>query len=308
MSESKQQGPSLLAVAALFGGFAVLIAGLLVGGLVLMTSRGQNPLPDPSKLVSEQNVNQLGGTAIEIVDKGKDRFAEKVLQDIDRNPMTDEQEVDLGDRLWKESGYAEAPEADSKTTARVKAAFRRLFEAGVPYRFKAFRVRVIEAPKIVNALTMPGGNFVVYTGLLDAIGDDEEQLLFTIGHEIGHAQLHTARMAKLIRFAQREGGSVQMMLLAQARNALSQEGEFDADAFACAAVSKLGIGKESGIRLIDTLARATGTAEAVPTEAEEVRTDGVSSVVDALYDAYDKHFTSHPDHERRKQRIRDWNP
>ncbi|MBI9074526.1 MAG: M48 family metallopeptidase [Desulfatibacillum sp.] len=47
-----------------------------------------------------------------------------------------------------------------------------------------YRVVVSESP-VVNALALPGGRIVVYSGLLKEI-DDEQELTFVLGHELGH--------------------------------------------------------------------------------------------------------------------------
>ncbi|MCP4694695.1 MAG: M48 family metallopeptidase [Desulfobacterales bacterium] len=52
-----------------------------------------------------------------------------------------------------------------------------------PYTLK---VHVQENP-MVNAMALPGGNIVVFTGLLDKI-KSEKELAFVLGHEMGHFQ------------------------------------------------------------------------------------------------------------------------
>ncbi len=53
--------------------------------------------------------------------------------------------------------------------------------AKLPY---ALKVHVREAPA-VNALALPGGHIIVYTGLLDKISSENE-LVFVLAHEMGH--------------------------------------------------------------------------------------------------------------------------
>ncbi len=53
--------------------------------------------------------------------------------------------------------------------------------AKLPYDFK---IHIKEADT-VNALAMPGGHIIVFTGLLDKVASENE-LAYIIGHEIGH--------------------------------------------------------------------------------------------------------------------------
>lgn len=61
---------------------------------------------------------------------------------------------------------------------------------GVPLNYKVYMTRE------VNANAMPDGSVRVYSGLMDAMGDDE--LRFVIGHEIGHVALgHSKKQMRL---------------------------------------------------------------------------------------------------------------
>jgi len=53
--------------------------------------------------------------------------------------------------------------------------------AGLPYRFKVF---VFDSPA-VNAMALPGGNIVVFSGLLEKV-TSENELSFVLAHELGH--------------------------------------------------------------------------------------------------------------------------
>jgi Zn-dependent protease with chaperone function len=66
-----------------------------------------------------------------------------------------------------------------------------------PYHFK---VKVVDDP-VVNAIAYPGGNVVVYKGLLDAVVREEE-LAFVLSHEIGHVvnRDHLKSMGRILLF------------------------------------------------------------------------------------------------------------
>jgi Zn-dependent protease with chaperone function len=51
----------------------------------------------------------------------------------------------------------------------------------LPY---AFRIHVVPSPA-VNALALPGGHIVIFTGLLERVGSENE-LAFVLAHEMGH--------------------------------------------------------------------------------------------------------------------------
>jgi Zn-dependent protease with chaperone function len=53
--------------------------------------------------------------------------------------------------------------------------------AQLPYEFKA----VVRQSTAINALALPGGNIVVFTGLLDKVSSENE-LAFVMAHEMGH--------------------------------------------------------------------------------------------------------------------------
>lgn len=50
--------------------------------------------------------------------------------------------------------------------------------------YSNYRVHIVDN-KMVNALAYPGGNIVVYSGLIDAVGSENE-LIFVLAHELGH--------------------------------------------------------------------------------------------------------------------------
>lgn len=80
-------------------------------------------------------------------------------------------------------GSIDAKDADSQREYYVQSLMEDLQErcAKLPYRFK---VHVREAPA-VNALALPGGHVMVFTGLLEKVSSENE-LAFVLAHEMGH--------------------------------------------------------------------------------------------------------------------------
>jgi len=80
---------------------------------------------------------------------------------------------------------------DEKLIKRVRRISDRLIEQAVRYRPASsqwqWTMEVIDDPKTVNAFCMPGGKMAVYTGLLQKVAPNDDELAQVIGHEIAHA-------------------------------------------------------------------------------------------------------------------------
>lgn len=102
----------------------------------------------------------------------------------------------LGETLFASmtAGRTRAPEQEA---AVVKAAFERLRDRAAP-RGYAFEYAVLESPE-VNAFALPGGKFVVFTGLLAKAGRPEE-VAGVLAHEFQHAVLRHS-LQKMVRAA-----------------------------------------------------------------------------------------------------------
>jgi predicted Zn-dependent protease len=95
-----------------------------------------------------------------------------------------------------------------------------------------YKFRIIETDEI-NAFAIAGGNVYVTTALLDFI-DNEDELAFVIGHEIGHVdRKHSALMIQALALAYTLGGNDAEMIAGIAYKILStpftKYQEFDAD-------------------------------------------------------------------------------
>lgn len=67
----------------------------------------------------------------------------------------------------------------------------------VPYHF---RIKVVNEP-VINAIAFPGGNVVVFRGLMDSVVKEEE-LAFVLAHELGHVihRDHLKSMGRILVF------------------------------------------------------------------------------------------------------------
>ncbi|MBK1640919.1 hypothetical protein CKO12_03300 [Chromatium okenii] len=111
--------------------------------------------------------------------------------------------------------------ASGKYQKRVKTLAKNLQNVnGVPLNIKVYMT------KDINAFAMANGTIRVYSGLMDAMNDDE--LLFIIGHEIGHVakghtkqRMRTALLTQVGRDVITKTGSEQVAALTA-----SQLGDF----------------------------------------------------------------------------------
>ncbi|MFH1413402.1 MAG: M48 family metallopeptidase [Candidatus Omnitrophota bacterium] len=97
---------------------------------------------------------------------------------IDRMPLGFEQR--LGGFFSKKFSFLE-------TSSEVELAAQKLVDDLASYLAKAsyqFRVHIIEEEKI-NAVALPGGHILVYSGLLEEI-ETENELAMVLAHELGH--------------------------------------------------------------------------------------------------------------------------
>lgn len=160
---------------------------------------------------------------------------------------------------------------------------------GRPLNFKVY------LKNEMNAFAMPDGSVRIYSGLMDKLTDDE--LLFVIGHEIGHVHFGHSRQRYQLAYAssgvlalvQGAGGSVAGVPAAQAGALLSQvvqaqfsqENERESD--------------EYGFH-VAVEAKASPTA---PASALRKLGDGRGRAAGVL----DQLMSSHPDVESRAQRM-----
>ncbi len=112
-----------------------------------------------------------------------------------------EQDVELGKEVEKEIAadpkkYPVLPESGNEQIYQyVRGIATKIINSGqVQYKDKfAWKVRIINDSKTVNAFCAPGGYIYVYTGLIKFL-DTEDQLAGVLGHEIAHADLrHSTR-------------------------------------------------------------------------------------------------------------------
>jgi predicted Zn-dependent protease len=128
------------------------------------------------------------------------------------------QEVEVGRRAYEqvmEEFKGRILPANSREAVRVRRVVDRLVTAAeieplqreIQLRVRGYRfewdTHVIRHPQ-VNAFSLPAGRIFVFTGLLQFVGDNDDQLAAVLAHEIAHALAHhgSERIAR-----EQEGGS-----------------------------------------------------------------------------------------------------
>ncbi len=80
-----------------------------------------------------------------------------------------------------ERNFADAKE--NKKSEQLEKVLQKLVDV-MPEKRGTYKVYLVEH-KQVNAMALPGGNIVVFSGLMDEVGSEQE-LAFVLGHELGH--------------------------------------------------------------------------------------------------------------------------
>lgn len=122
-------------------------------------------------------------------------------------------------------------------------------------------IRVVDAP-MVNAVTLPGGHVLLFTGLLKQAGSADE-IAGVLGHELGHVE-HRDVLTSLVRqfglsvvlggFDGNVGGYTNALLSAS----YSRDAETQADNFAIGALDKARISPASTASFFDRLSKKEG--------------------------------------------------
>jgi metalloendopeptidase OMA1, mitochondrial len=122
--------------------------------------------------------------------------------------LTPQQEVKLGTEAFQEvltQSRGHVIPVDDPRTLRVKRVAEKIFDQALHndpldreiglhlkgWDWSKRDYRVLDK-KEVNAFCLPAGKVVVYTGLLQFAGDNDDKLATVLGHEISHALAHHA--------------------------------------------------------------------------------------------------------------------
>jgi predicted Zn-dependent protease len=99
--------------------------------------------------------------------------------------LSEQQEVSLGVKAYKEVLSQEKKSQDQKINAMVNKVGSRIAAVAEKPGYN-WEFTVIDADDTANAFALPGGKVAVYTGILPYT-KDEDGLAFVLAHEVGHA-------------------------------------------------------------------------------------------------------------------------
>jgi Zn-dependent protease with chaperone function len=165
---------------------------------------------------------------------------------------------------------------DAPQVQRVRAIAQQLIPHGARFNAQAaawaWEVNVIDAPT-VNAFCMPGGKIMVFDGLIERVGLDDDELAAVIGHEIAHALLEhgRARMSEALLksvginlaaayFGLSDIGATALAQAAQVAITLpySRSHEVDADLAGLELAARAGFDPRAAIRVWQKMAKVGG--------------------------------------------------
>lgn len=98
-----------------------------------------------------------------------------------------EQEEKIGDEMHESMGLTEETSSNNEQQKWLQTILDKL----TPFVKRAdvhYDIHLIEDDALINAFSIAGGHLYVTTGLLNLI-ENEDELAFVIGHEIGHVDL-----------------------------------------------------------------------------------------------------------------------
>lgn len=88
----------------------------------------------------------------------------------------------------KKLGYIQFQKSDGKKRNEKQEKLQKILDGLIKYsdlKDKKFTVRIYETEE-KNALALPGGDIVVFSGLLKITGNDEKKIAAVLAHELGH--------------------------------------------------------------------------------------------------------------------------
>ena len=189
------------------------------------------------------------------------------------------------------SSFQEQLLADAEMDTLLQETGARLTEELANRRDWRFTFRLLDTPE-TNAFALMGGFVFVTKPLLTLCEENQEELAFVLGHEIGHVikrhpvDKYKANMALQMAISRVAPGggpiaqSVTGKVVQLLQQTYSQDKELEADKFAVRIAHQAGFDPTAGLRLLDRF--TTLSAPASPLDA---------------------YFASHPPLEQRKNRI-----
>jgi predicted Zn-dependent protease len=173
-------------------------------------------------------------------------------------------EIAIGQRLGEQVAQRFGQVKDDALDARLNGILHKLaVVADRPERELRYRVVLVDVP-MINALTLPGGTILVFSGLIDLIknrlGDKDDAWAAVLGHECAHAALRHGMGMIQVASSLAEGkafnsGPMELMSLL---NTVSRAHEFEADQFGTLYAYRAGFNPAASLSLHAAMLQAMG--------------------------------------------------
>ncbi|MDX1980234.1 MAG: M48 family metalloprotease [Bryobacteraceae bacterium] len=250
----------------------------LMAAVLLAAGGGLTWMGDPDREISFTAAGELWSDALRDAGQAGLQFVR----------VSEKEEMDLGRKLARQ--YLQASTTDPVWTQYVdmvgKDLARQAVRKGIGYEFHA-----VDSPS-VNAFALPGGQIVVFTGLLKAMRTEGE-LAAVLGHEIAHVDARHAIEGHQYRM---KLGPIPDLAHAIVSQGYAQYQELEADAVSVRILVDSGYDP----RAAEAMFRRLMAIEGLP--AQYVASTPIDEMIATLSTAAD-YFRSHPPTPERLRRV-----
>ncbi len=221
------------------------------------------------------------------------------------NAVPDPLMVDLGSTAYREMLSGETVASDTADAQTLKNVGKRISRIARKPNYR-WRYALIDDDENINAWCLPGGKIAFYTGILPVL-ENEAGMGFVMGHEVGHAMAHHSA-ERLTQQATVLGGMTALYLYLDKNSEMPDKAK---DILLAA----LGLGLEVGVLLpfsrkhekeadvigMMYMARAGYPPEESINVWTRMRREAGKSALPSF-------LSTHPNHNARKQNLREWLP
>lgn len=258
-----------------------------LAALLLVAGGGLTWLGKPDREISYTAAGELWADVL--------RDADQLGLQVTR--VSDQEEMDLGRKIVRQylSGNATSQAWVPYVGAVGKALAAHVSRKGIVYEF-----HVIESP-MVNAFALPGGQVVVFTGLLNLV-ESEAELAAVMGHEIAHVDArhcierfqYQMKLKKLGLGGVAGLGELAQVLISQG---YAQHHELEADSIGLRLALAAGYDPRGAELMFRRLMKAQGERAARPASTP------IDELLGVVGTAATDYFRSHPPTAERLRRV-----
>lgn len=168
-----------------------------------------------------------------------------IIQDEDGALFSIQQEKKLG-KLIADEILTEADVIEDETINAYCDSINKIVIAGLDTQKFEYKIFLVNSPQI-NAISLPGGNIIVYTGLLE-FAKTPEEYASVLAHELGHSENRDVLSSIVKNFgiallvsAATGNGNVGELAQSILSNTFNRKQEANADEFAFKVLARIGV-------------------------------------------------------------------